>query len=67
MARDDLIHRIGDATGVELLRHSIVHTTSSEVNISTKSLHIKLNPAPHNDISKGLLEVLAWRSQETLL
>ena len=33
---------------------------------STKSLHNKLNPASHNDISKGLLEVLAKGSQEPL-
>ena len=50
-ARADLLHRMGSSNDdFELVPHSISHTTSSGIKISTKALKIRANYNTHKDL-----------------
>ena len=59
-ARADLMHRMGNSNGdFELLPHSISHTTSSGIKISTKALKLRANYSAHTEVFTNMLECLA--------
>jgi len=59
-ARADLIHRMGNANGdFELVPHSISHTTSSGIKISTKALKLRANYSAHTEVFTNMLQCLA--------